>query len=365
MICCLLFECAATVGKIKNILQNPKEYGIMDKSTRIPKIRQRQVNVLGKTAKNKKKRQERVRLDETVKLLFEVSKELLVKTMNALFDEEFDPERVEVDKTATEYPTKDLDIIRADLFIKITEDRPNHFHIEIETEPNDKIGLRAFEYDVMKAISNWRLESKTEGIPVLHMPKTLVIHIEGGGVVPQESHGVDLVFADGAKVRYSARVMRYWEYDEKKLIEAKLYTLLPLRIFMLRDELDRTTAQGDETARQAAILKARDETANIAKEVIDLYREEEISLYDVDKIMIAASELFQHLNKRYNVNEKLNEEVSEMVRTFIDPKVERRGERRGKKEVATKMLLKNKPIEEIIEFTGLTEKEIEKIRKTL
>jgi len=62
-----------------------------------------------------------------------------------------------------------------------------------------------------------------------------------------------------------------------------------------------------------------------------------------------------------------------MVRTFIDPKVEKRGEirgeRRGKKiqaiEMATKMLLKNKPIEEIIEFTGLTEKDIEKIRKTL
>jgi len=52
----------------------------MDTPTRTPKIRQRQVNVLGKTAKNKKKRQERVRLDETVKLLFEVSKELLVKT---------------------------------------------------------------------------------------------------------------------------------------------------------------------------------------------------------------------------------------------------------------------------------------------
>ena len=47
-------------------------------------------------------------------------------------------------------------------------------------------------------------------------------------------------------------------------------------------------------------------------------KDEKISLYDVDKIMIATSELFQHLNKRYEVNEKLNTEVDTMVRTCID-----------------------------------------------
>jgi len=81
--------------------------------------------------KKKKERQESVRLDETVKLLFEVSKELLVKTLNSLFNENFDADKIEIEKTATEYPNNDLDIIRADLFIKITEYKPNHFHIDL------------------------------------------------------------------------------------------------------------------------------------------------------------------------------------------------------------------------------------------
>jgi hypothetical protein len=320
---------------------------------------------LSEPTENKQERRERIRLDETVKLLFEVSKDLLVKTLNALFHENFDPDSVEVDKTATEYPTNDLDIIRADLFIKITEDKPNHFHIEVETEPNDKIAVRAFEYDIIKAISNWRLESKPGDKPVLFMPKSLVIHIEGGSVVPQDCHSVELVLADGIKVNYTAPVMRYWEYDESKLIQANLYTLLPLQVFMLRDELDRTTAKGDEAARQAAILKARDLTVKIANEILKLYKDEKISLYDVDKIMIATSELFQHLNKRYEVNEKLNTEVSDMVRTFIDPNLIRQGEKNKAVEMATKMLSDNEPIEKIIKYTGLTEKEIKKIQKTL
>jgi len=104
----------------------------------------------------KQERRESVRLDETVKLLFEVSKETLVKTINSLFHEDFAADSVEIDKTATEYPTNELDIIRADIFIKITQYKPRHFHIEVETEPSRTIAVRTFEYDIMKAIGNWR-----------------------------------------------------------------------------------------------------------------------------------------------------------------------------------------------------------------
>ena len=320
-----------------------------------------------------KKRQESVRLDETIKLLFEVSKELLVKTLNSLFNKNFDPESVEIDKTATEYPDNDLDIIRADLFIKITEYKPHHFHIEIETEPSRLIGVRTFEYDVMKAIDNWRLEGNKTDKPVLFMPKSLVIHIEGGNSVPKDFHSVDIVLADGKIITYTVPVMRYWEYDEKRLIQENLYTLLPLQVFLLCDELDRMTKKGDEEARQAAILKARDLTAKIANEVMQFYKDGKIDFYDVDKIMIALRELFTHLNKRYKVNEKLNAEVNDMVRTFITDDMRiiieqleqlKKEEKRKTVEIAKKMLLKNKPIEEIIEFTGLTEKEIKEIQKT-
>jgi len=313
----------------------------------------------------KKKRQESVRLDETVKLLFEVSKELLVTTLNSLFHENFDAESVEIEKTATEYPKNDIDIIRADLFIKIIEYKPRHFHIEVETEPSHIIGVRLFEYDIMKAISNWRLSGNTAEKPVLFMPKSLVIHIESGNNVPKDFHNVDIVFANGKIINYTAPVMRYWEYDEKRLIQENLYNLLPLQVFLLRDELDRTTKKGDEEARQAAILKARDLTVKIANEIIKLHKDNKINFYDLDKIMIALSELFQHLNKRYKVNEKLNAEVSDMVRTFINPNLIKQGEKQAKIEMATEMLLEDEPLNKIIQYTKLSKTEILKIKKTL
>ena len=314
-----------------------------------------------KKEKKPREHREHVRLDEIVKLLFEVSKDLLVKTLNALFHEDFDPDNVKVDKTETEYAKNDLEMIRADLFIKITEDKPNQFHIEIETVPNDKIAVRTFEYDIMNAISNWRLEGKSEDKPVLFMPKSLVIHIESGDVVPKDFHSVDLVFADGIKVKYTVPVMRYWEYDEKRLKQEKLYSLLPLRIFMLRDELERATKKGDEEEKLEAMLRAKNLTDGILNDIGKLYDDKEISHYDMDKMMLAAGELFKHLNKWYKVDEKLNEEVDDMVKTLIDPKVEKRGKRIQAVETAKIMLLKKEPMEKIIEYTGLDEEDYRQI----
>ena len=88
--------------------------------------------------------------------------------------------------------------------------------------------------------------------------------------------------------------------------------------------------------------------------------------------MIALRELFTHLNKRYKVNEKLNTEVNDMVRTFITDDMRKileqleqlkNAEKRKAIEMATKMLLNDEPIEKIIDYTGLTEKEINDIKK--
>ena len=313
----------------------------------------------------KKERREGVRLDETVKLLFEVSKELLVKTLNSLFGEDFDADKVEIDKTATEYPKTDISIIRADIFIKITEYKPNHFHIEIETEPSHEIAVRVFEYDIMKAISNWRLSGQTKGVPELFMPKTIVIHIEGSSIIPKDEHEVKIIMADGVIMNYSAKVMRYFDYDKDRLIKENLYTLLPLQVFMLRAELDRMTAKGDKQEQQTALNKAKDLTVVIANEIMNLYQKKELSFYDVDRILLALQEMFTHLNNRYVSNEKLNKEVENMVRTLIDPKLVNKTKTEQATELAKKMLSNNEPMSKIIDYTELTEKQIENIQKSL
>ena len=337
--------------------------------------------------KEKPEPKELVRLDETIKLLFELSKPTLVKTLNALFNEKYKPENVVIDMTSTEYPKNNLDMLRADICIKITEYKPQHYHAEIQTEPHKEMAVRMFEYDVMEALRNYRLEKELNQtfdsdqvlqsttmnsikIPDeinIFMPKSVVIQIEDGKSVPEDCYALNLTLANGEVVRYTAPVMRYFEYDENRLIKEKLYNLLPLQIFKLRAELDKMTKNKDEPGRQAALLKAWNITDKIAKKVVELYNKKKFTDIDVDKLLIAVSECFQHLNNRYNVNKKLNAEVDTMVRTLMDKtlldKIEKL--KNTKTEIVKKMLLKNKPIDEIMEFTELGEKEIKDIQETL
>jgi len=121
----------------------------------------------------------------------------------------------------------------------------------------------------------------------------------------------------------------------------------------------------DDQAKQAAILQARDIAEKIAKESAELNKADKLIDDDFKRVLIAISNLFEHLNNRYKVDEKLNERVKTMTELIFDDTAYKRGEHKKAVEMAKKMLLKNKPIEEIIEFTGLTKKEILSIQKTL
>jgi hypothetical protein len=171
--------------------------------------------------------------------------------------------------------------------------------------------------------------------------------------------------ANGDIVNYSAKIMRYFDYDKDRLIRESLYTLLPLQVFMLRGELDRMTAKGDKSSIQKATLKAKDLTVVIANEIMKLHREGELSFYDVDRILLALQEMFTHLNDRYNGNEKLNEEVKNMVRTLIEPTLIYKTKVEQAFELAIKMLLNNEPMNKIIDYTELTEEQIKNVQKTL
>ncbi len=47
-----------------------------------------------------------------------------------------------------------------------------------------------------------------------------------------------MIFPDGQEVKYTIPVLKYWELDDKKLLEKKMYPLLPLQIFKLRSKLE-------------------------------------------------------------------------------------------------------------------------------
>ncbi|MBU3102306.1 hypothetical protein KPL44_24005 [Clostridium sp. DSM 17811] len=79
--------------------------------------------------------EQRVKLDEILKSLFAVSKKVLITMMNSLFKEDFDVEMTEITFENNEFVSDDYDIIRGDLFLKISKgNKPYHYHIELQTK---------------------------------------------------------------------------------------------------------------------------------------------------------------------------------------------------------------------------------------
>ena len=71
----------------------------------------------------------RVKLDEVLKSLFNVSKKVLIEMMNSLFHENYDIDSTEITFENNEFVTDDYDKIRGYLFLKISNDKkPYHYH---------------------------------------------------------------------------------------------------------------------------------------------------------------------------------------------------------------------------------------------
>ena len=288
---------------------------------------------------------------------------MITHAINGLFGENFDPDDVElkISKTATEFPKNNLDMLRADMFLKFEKpEQKRHFHLEYQLSAESNLVMRVFEYGIQKAVEIRREENDNRGRLIL--PRAVVIHFEESESIPDQ-YVLEVEFPNGTTNEYTADVMKYWKFDDSQLVEKKLYILLPLQAFLLRAKLESATKANDENERQTAIAGAMKTTEKIRDLITNLYEENIYDINDYDKLMLGLSEVFRHINDRYEVNPKLNAEVDEMVKTLYDKNVAKEAAKKAKIEMAKKMLLKNEPMEKIIEFTELTEKEIKNIEK--
>ena len=328
---------------------------------------------------SKKSDENRVKLDEVLKSLFNVSKKVLVEMMNSLFHEDYDIDNTEVTFENNEFVTDDYNIIRGDLFLKISNDnKPYHYHIELQTKNDKTMVIRMFEYGFNKAkeVSRCECDNSTDNDKtVIYIPKQLVMFIEENKNIKDELK-MELVFPDGQIIKYRVPVVKCWEYDDKRIIDEKMYPLLPLQIFKLRHEMEsikRSSSTLNKQKLHEAILIAKETAQVVANESKMLYDEEKIDGEDLHKILLAVSNLFEYLNDKYGDDEHLNEEVLKMTKTLYDPEVEKRGITKGiakgeeiKAKESAENLLKLGVSEEIVaKGVGLTIEEVREIKKLL
>ena len=315
--------------------------------------------MLGETTENKQERRESVKLDEIMRLLFDMSKETLVNMLNGLFNETFDPELVDITKDNGKFVNEQLEIIEGDLFLRVFvpgSTKPYLFHIEFQTTEDGTMAIRVLRYGLNKAVENQNLSG---GERILYMPKSLVIHIEEHENIPDEYKEI-IIFADGDRKEFIVPVLKYWKLSQDYLIKNNLFPLLPLQIFLLRAELDKLTKNNDEQAKQAAILKAKNISEKIAKTALELNHAGRLVDGDYKKVLGAIANLFVHLNNRYNGDKKLNEGVKTML-IELDPRII--GSQEATAIAIAKNLLDVLDVETIADKTKLTLEKVKELKE--
>ena len=181
---------------------------------------------------------ERVKLDEILKSLFTVSSKVLITMLNSLFKENYVAELTEVSFGSNEFVDDAYNILRGDLFLKLSDvNNSNHYHIEIQTQNDDRMIIRMLEYGISKAKEIAKYAGDQEET-VFYIPKQLVIFIEQNPSI-KDVLRLRLIFPDGQEVKYRVPVMKYWEYGKEEIVEQKLYPLLPLQVFNLRHQMEK------------------------------------------------------------------------------------------------------------------------------
>ena len=97
---------------------------------------------------------------------------------------------------------------------------------------------------------------------------------------------------------------------------------------------------------------------NILKEFLLLHGSEVINMLNVEWNLDDAKRIWKEEAREEGLEEGIKEGLEKGLKKGLE-----KGEIKKAMEMAKKMMLKNKPIDEIIEFTGLTKKEILKIKK--
>jgi hypothetical protein len=286
------------------------------------------------------KKRESIKLDQIMKVLFKLSKKVMINLMNGLFDENFISDEVTIEYGNSEFIEDNFDRIVGDIFITIRRKNQTYkYHIEFQTTNDNSMVIRMFRYGFEKAHEIYNGE-KCDKIR-LEFPKQLVIFIEENENIVDEL-SFEMVLPDGKEILYKVPTMKYWQFTVENLQKKKMYALLPLQVFKSRKKIENIYQSKKEHSEKAQLIKEEfDKLLDTMKLTINALREldekNEIIISDLEKILKVIININEYLYNRYGEYIKIDEEVYNMVKSLFDPAARKQalieGEKKGKKKV--------------------------------
>lgn len=299
-------------------------------------------------ADKRKKPREQVQLDRIMRLLFRLSHRTVVRLINGLFDESFDPGEVELVYGDGNMIGNELSRLEADFLLRVeSASGGREYHVEFQTLHDSAMAVRMFQYGFSRALEAGRLaEAAEDEVLTLAFPRQLVIYLEENEAI-REWVELALVFSDGQNIRYRVPAMRYWTFTPQDLTRKKLYALLPLQVFRWRKRLqalERSQVPEEEKRRRMAeaFESLKDNVSQTLDRLRLLHNEQELSGADLERLLEAMQALMNYLYNRYGQYEKLDKEVRQMLKPWIDPKMKRKARLEGRREGKLQGLLEGK-----------------------
>ncbi|HEY5561584.1 MAG TPA: hypothetical protein VIK72_07465 [Clostridiaceae bacterium] len=289
----------------------------------------------------KDKYRSRIQLDKIMKSLFYIhNKKPVIDLLNSLYGDNigYSAKLTYLNKEMINesiHKTAVLISHECDMLIKVDfRGKSYEYILEFQTQNDKSIGIRLFRYSFELKVQS--INDLNVNPIIIDLPNPYVIMLEENKNVP-DLQEIIIRIPNGEQLKYSSRVLKYWQYDLDLLYKNNMYLLFPLKVFQVRKKINKIKESGKKTPKYDLLINGiKDDIFKVTKEILEhiniIYKERTIEVSEYNEFGVVITNLILYLCQEVDKLSHVDEEVRDMIKTLYDPKVELRGTLNAKRE---------------------------------
>lgn len=291
--------------------------------------------------------------DVTFKRMFRLSGKMLIRFVNKIFVKEY-PFDAKVRFLDTHTEGEDNDVLEKDIYFEICGER---YQVEAQTYYDDMM-IRLFQYATNSTNDGYEKVDATHA--VFKMPKQAVVFLKGTDKNNDKLY-VKLILPDEQEVEYCVHAIRALGYSAEELVENDLEILLPFQIMRMWNKVAGYNDYSQEKKDQFI-----DDFKNMCESIIDtmnrLLENGKVTGDECRTMFGIIQDLKAHIYSSIEDIQKKGADIMVKERFVLSmDRIEAEAIEKTTREIAERMIRKNKPVDEIEEFTDLNVKTLKEI----
>jgi len=304
-------------------------------------------------------KQESVKLDSSLRLLFQGSNKFKIGLVNGIFGTHlnYSCDVVELNK---DFSDSNLGKREADILVEVTmyQKEKHLYHIEFQVKTDETMSLRMFEYGSKVALQK-SFENKT--FNSITFPKQCVMFFTKKGEAPSKLD-LDVIFSsedcEGDNViKYKIPCISYFDLSDEEIIKR----FKPFIVFKLYGLKHKYNGKNRNVIKEDFLVKFND----IKNILINSYEDEELSSVDYGHCVDILNSLSDYANNKFKLEVDIKKELTGMKSIVEEWKKEFReegmkegmkeGERKARVSTIIKLYKKGMTVEDILYYTEESE----------